>query len=106
MQDRVPHVDAGLSLERPDPGQHLVQQHAGGKNVRARIHFVAARLFRRRVGRSSVRHADFRQFGLMDSRDGGLLFALALTAFVGSAVVLVLRRSQIPVFGRLFHQLA
>jgi len=38
--------------------------------------------------------------------DGGLLFALALTAFVGSVVVLVLRRSQIPVVGRLFHQLA
>ena len=38
--------------------------------------------------------------------DGGLLVALALTAFVGSVVVLVLRRSQIPVVGRLFHQLA
>ena len=38
--------------------------------------------------------------------DGGLLFALAVTAFVGSVVVLVLRRSQIPVVGRLFHQLA
>ena len=38
--------------------------------------------------------------------DGGLLFALALTAFVGSVVVLVLRRSQIPGVGRLFHQLA
>jgi hypothetical protein len=37
--------------------------------------------------------------------DGGLLFALALTAFAGSAIVLVLRRSQIPVIGHLFHQL-
>jgi hypothetical protein len=44
--------------------------------------------------------------GIEVKGDGGLLFALALTAFVGSAVVLVLRRSQIPVFGRLFHQLA
>ena len=35
--------------------------------------------------------------------DGGLLFALALTAFVGSVVVLVLRRSQIPVVGRLLQ---
>jgi len=37
--------------------------------------------------------------------DGGLLFALALTAFAGSAIVLMLRRSQIPVIGHLFHQL-
>jgi len=44
--------------------------------------------------------------GLKVKGDGGLLFALALTAFVGSVVVLVLRRSQIPVVGRLFHQLA
>src|SRR6266567_5117903 len=32
--------------------------------------------------------------------DGGLLFGLALTAFIGSAIVLALRRSQIPVVGR------
>jgi hypothetical protein len=32
--------------------------------------------------------------------DGGLLFALAITVFVSSAVVLLLRRSQIPVVGR------
>jgi hypothetical protein len=38
--------------------------------------------------------------------DGGLLFALALTAFVGGAIVLLLRRSQIPVIGRFFHQVA
>jgi len=44
--------------------------------------------------------------GIEVKGDGGLLFALAVTAFVGSVVVLVLRRSQIPVVGRLFHQLA
>jgi putative oxidoreductase len=44
--------------------------------------------------------------GIEVKGDGGLLFALALTALVGSVVVLVLRRSQIPVVGRLFHQLA
>lgn len=32
--------------------------------------------------------------------DGGLLFGLALAAFTGSAIVLVLRRGQIPVVGR------
>jgi hypothetical protein len=35
--------------------------------------------------------------------DGGLLFGLALTAFVGSAIVLALRRGQIPVVGRFFE---
>jgi hypothetical protein len=35
--------------------------------------------------------------------DGGLLFALAITAFVGSAIVLILRRTQIPVVGRYFQ---
>jgi len=35
--------------------------------------------------------------------DGGLLFGLALTAFVASAIVLVLHRSQIPVLGRFFQ---
>jgi hypothetical protein len=33
--------------------------------------------------------------------DGGLLFGLALVVFAGSAIVLMLRRSQIPVAGRL-----
>ena len=33
--------------------------------------------------------------------DGGLLFGLALTAFVGSAVILVLRRGQVLAVGRL-----
>src|SRR6266536_5931266 len=32
--------------------------------------------------------------------DGGLLFGLALAAFIGSAIVLILRRAQIPVVGR------
>ncbi len=35
--------------------------------------------------------------------DGGLLFALAVSAFVGSAIVLILRRAQIPVVGRYFQ---
>jgi len=35
--------------------------------------------------------------------DGGLLFGLAVIAFVGSAIVLALRRAQIPVVGRFFE---
>ena len=35
--------------------------------------------------------------------DGGLLFGLALTAFNGSAIVLVLRRAQMPILGRFFQ---
>ena len=41
--------------------------------------------------------------GIEVKGDGGLLFGLALTAFIGSAVVLVLRRSQIPALSRLFQ---
>jgi hypothetical protein len=40
--------------------------------------------------------------GISVKDDGGLLFALALTAFVGSAVILALRRAEIPVVGRYF----
>ena len=38
--------------------------------------------------------------GIEVNGDGGLLFGLALTAFIGSAIVLVLRRAQVPVLGR------
>jgi uncharacterized membrane protein YphA (DoxX/SURF4 family) len=41
--------------------------------------------------------------GIEVKGDGGLLFALALTAFVGSVTVLVVRRGQIPVLGRYFE---
>ena len=39
--------------------------------------------------------------GIEVKGDGGLLFGLALVAFLGSAVVLFLRRGQIPLFARL-----
>jgi hypothetical protein len=35
--------------------------------------------------------------------DGGLLFGLAVTAFVGSAIVLLVRRAQIPLLARLLE---
>src|SRR5687767_3663170 len=35
--------------------------------------------------------------------DGGLLFGLAVTCFVGSAIVLLIRRAQLPVLGRLLE---
>jgi len=41
--------------------------------------------------------------GIEVKGDGGLLFALALTAFVGSAIVLLVRRAQLPVVGRYFQ---
>jgi putative oxidoreductase len=40
--------------------------------------------------------------GIEVKGDGGLLFGLALAAFAASLVVLVLRRTQIPVVGRHF----
>lgn len=41
--------------------------------------------------------------GLQVKGDGGLLFGLALAAFIGSAIVLVIRRTQVPVIGRRFE---
>jgi putative oxidoreductase len=41
--------------------------------------------------------------GIEVKGDGGLLFGLALTAFVGSAIVLFIHRAHVPVFGRLFQ---
>lgn len=41
--------------------------------------------------------------GIEVKGDGGLLFALAVTAFAGSAVVLLIRRGQLPVVGRYFQ---
>ena len=38
--------------------------------------------------------------GIEVKGDGGLLFGLALTAFVGSLVVVLIRRAQIPLLGR------
>jgi uncharacterized membrane protein YphA (DoxX/SURF4 family) len=35
--------------------------------------------------------------------DGGLLFGLAVTAFLSSAIVLFLRRGEIPIVGRYFQ---
>ena len=38
--------------------------------------------------------------GIEVKGDGGLLFGLALTVFIGSAIVLVIRRGQLPWIGR------
>jgi hypothetical protein len=38
--------------------------------------------------------------GIEVKGDGGLLFGLALTCFIGSVVVLAVRRASIPVLGR------
>ena len=35
--------------------------------------------------------------------DGGLLFGLALTAFIGSAIVLLIRRGQVPFLARVLE---
>lgn len=39
------------------------------------------------------------KLGIVVQNDGGLLFGLAITVFVSSAVILVIRRRQIPVLG-------
>jgi uncharacterized membrane protein YphA (DoxX/SURF4 family) len=42
------------------------------------------------------------KLGIVVKGDGGLLFSLAVAAFVGSAAILVLRRGQIPIIGPRF----
>jgi uncharacterized membrane protein YphA (DoxX/SURF4 family) len=46
------------------------------------------------------------KLGIVVKNDGGLLFILALAVFVGSAIIVVLHRREIPIIGhRLFdHQ--
>jgi len=39
------------------------------------------------------------KLGIVVKEDGGLLFILALTVFVGSIAILVIRRAHIPVIG-------
>jgi hypothetical protein len=41
--------------------------------------------------------------GIEVKDDGGLLFGLALTVFVSAAIILFLRRAEIPVLGRFFE---
>ena len=57
MKHGVSHIDAGLSLKRPGAGKHFIKQHAGGKDVRPRIHFIAPCLLGSSVGRRTVRNA-------------------------------------------------
>jgi uncharacterized membrane protein YphA (DoxX/SURF4 family) len=42
------------------------------------------------------------KLGIVVKDDGGLLFGLAVVVFVASAIVLLIRRGQIPVIGRMF----
>ncbi len=49
------------------------------------------------------------KLGIVVKNDGGLLFALAIAVFVCSALILVIRRRQIPVVGYFFtpsHELS
>jgi putative oxidoreductase len=41
--------------------------------------------------------------GISVKNDGGLLFALAITVFVASAAIIVVRRTQLPFVGRYFE---
>jgi hypothetical protein len=45
------------------------------------------------------------KLGIVVRDDGGLLFFLAIAVFIGSAIILILRRAHVPVIGpRLFAQ--
>jgi hypothetical protein len=40
------------------------------------------------------------RLGIVVKDDGGLLFALAVTIFISSAIILILRRAEIPLIGK------
>lgn len=42
------------------------------------------------------------RLGIVVQNDGGLLFGLALVVFAGSAGILVVRRTQVPIVGKLW----
>jgi putative oxidoreductase len=42
------------------------------------------------------------KLGIVVKGDGGLLFALAITVFVSSAIILLIRRAEIPVIGKMW----
>ena len=44
--------------------------------------------------------AHLTRLGLVVKDDGGLLFALAITVFLSSAIILLIRRADIPVVGK------
>lgn len=43
--------------------------------------------------------AHLTKLGIVVKDDGGLLFALALITFISAAIVLILRRTQLPIIG-------
>ncbi len=65
MQDLV-HHHRRRARERPHPGQHLVQQDAGGENVGAAIHPLAAKLLGRHVAGRADHIAHLGQRGRLD----------------------------------------
>ena len=42
------------------------------------------------------------KLGIVVRGDGGLLFALAVTIFISSVIILLLRRAEIPVIGKMW----
>jgi hypothetical protein len=43
------------------------------------------------------------KLGIEVKGDGGLLFALAVTVFIGSALILLIHRRELPVIGQIFQ---
>ena len=73
FQDGVHHLHRRCSGEGSPAGQHFVNDHAGAENIGARIHHLAAHLFRRHVThraqhRARIRHGGLRSEWFRDDR--------------------------------------
>ena len=58
MQDSGGHRHVGLGLEGPRSGQHLVQHHAEGEDIRFRSGRLPFQLLRRHIGNGSNHRAE------------------------------------------------
>src|ERR1700752_387620 len=67
----MPHFDSSLTLKWPRSGQHLVKQHAGGKDICARVNAITPRLFWCGVRCCAIGDANFSYLSMVNSRRAG-----------------------------------
>ena len=67
--DAVERIDLGNTFEQPASGQHLMQQHAKGEDVRPTVQVNALRLLGRHVPQLARDRADVRLLGAADGPD-------------------------------------
>jgi hypothetical protein len=78
-------------------GSGIVELIAAALLLHPRTAAIGAAMSLGVIGGAIVSHLT--KLGIAVKGDGGLLFALAITVFLSSATVLVIRRAQLPIIG-------